>query len=111
MKVFKGAVIVIVLTFSSVLWAQSVSKASLNFAASQTAKFGCSIRQQESSGLWDLAVVAKDSSNHIIFNYLYSVRPNIKKSMDDCHAWMKAAREKLDMETRSKQPAGRVPQK
>lgn len=112
MKVFKAAMVMMVLTFSSVLWAQGVAKSSLNFAADQAAKLHCTIQQQASSGLWDLTVKADDADGHVIFNYLYSVHPNVKKSMNDCHAWISAVnKKKAAMATPAKQYGGQGGQK
>lgn len=110
MKVFKTAMVMMVLTFSSILWAQGVSKASLDFPVVKASKFRCTI-QQTSTGLWDLTVLAKDASRHIIFNYLYSVHPEVKKSMNDCHAWLKAVKKKAIEEARLKQSGGQAGQK
>ncbi len=104
MKVCKKAVIVMVLAFSSVLWAQGVSKASLNFAVNKAATLRCRIRQS-SHGPWLLTVLARNTSRHIIFNYLYSVRPDVKKSMKECQAWMKAVKKKQKVAKRLKKTA------
>lgn len=93
MKALGATVVICVLKFSSVLWAQGVSKGSLDLSPARAAKFRCAI-QQKSTGMWDLKVLAIDASHRIIFDYLYSVRPNIKKSMDDCSAWLKAVKKK-----------------
>ncbi len=107
MKVCKAAVVIMVLAFSSVLWAQGVSKASLNFSVNKAATLRCRI-SQTTAGPWHLTLLAMNASRHIIFNYLYSVRTNVKKSMNECHSWMTAVKKKQKAMIRLKKAAPRL---
>lgn len=110
MQVCKTAVVVMALTFSSVLWAQGVSKGSLAFAVNKATTLRCRITRT-TAGPWHLTVLARDASRHIIFNYLYSVRQNVKKSMNECHAWMTAVKKKQKVAKRLKTNAPRLRKK
>lgn len=94
MKVVLAGTVIWILTLSPLLWGKGVSKSSLNFAVNKSAKLHCNIKQS-SRGPWYLRVVAEDSNNHPLFNYLYSVRKNIKNSMQDCNAWLKAVKKHM----------------
>ena len=91
MKAPGAVMVMMVLTLPSALWGKKVSKSSLDFAVRKAAKLRCNIAQS-SHAAWDLRVVARDSKDHPIFEYLYSVRKNVSAAMQDCNAWIKAVK-------------------
>ncbi len=101
MKVLSTAVIILVLTASSVLWGKDVPKKSLAFPASDAARLNCSIKLTQ-FGLWNLRVQAMNPAKHKFFNYLYSIHDNVKDSMKDCATWMQAVKEEQAKERQLK---------
>lgn len=93
MKVIVTGILIMVLTLSSGLWAKRVPKSSLNFETGKVAKLRCDITQTQ-RGSWHLRVVAKNSSMHPIFDFLYSVRKHLNAAQKDCSAWISAVNKK-----------------
>ena len=95
MRVIVAGTAIMVLMLSSVLWGKGVSKSSLDFAVMDSARLRCNIHQS-SVGAWYLRVMAEDANKNSIFDYLYSVRRDLKTSKRDCKAWLKAVNAQRD---------------